>query len=356
MIPTRTGPRRNSDLRHEIRRPLDEWQEPGAAEVSEVVTAFLAAEPQPDRAIRVDRLKRAVYRVHIGSGSEPTLVIKRHTPALAQTDRLVVERWLPAIGFADRCPRLLAAAANREGSCVWHVYEDFGTENLAARRDRSRLAAAVDCLAELHTRAARHPILPEVRWRARDHGMHFFTESVRDAIAVLDRLPTERPGIGCELTDARTRLHDRLSRLLNDWAPRTAITEGIPDTLLHGDLWPKNVFVSVNGDGARARLIDWDHVGAGPFTYDLSTFLYQCSTDERGWILQRYRDAVEHAGWRLPDDTRLNGLFYTAEVARYAHCILWAAMALVNDGAEWGIRDLIDYDGWLERLRPPVPE
>lgn len=356
MIPTRTSTRQNGDLRQEIRRSLDGWQEPGAAELSEVLTGLLTGEAQPGRAIRVDRLKRAVYRVHVGSGSGRTLVLKRHTPALAQTDRLVVERWLPAIGFADRCPHLLAAAANREGSCVWHVYEDFGTENLAVRRDRSRLAAAVDCLADLHTRAARHPILPEVRWRARDHGTHFFTESVRDAIALLDRLPSERPDVPRELTAARTRLHGRLSRLLDAQTQRGRIAEDVPDTLLHGDLWPKNVFVSVNGDGPRARLIDWDHVGAGPFTYDLSTFLYQCSTDERPWILQRYRDVVEHAGWRLPDDTQLNVLFYTAEVARYAHCILWAAMALVNDGAEWGIRDLIDYDGWLDTLCPPLPK
>jgi hypothetical protein len=29
-------------------------------------------------------------------------------------------------------------------------------------------------------------------------------------------------------------------------------------------------------------------------------------------------------------------------------------MAVVNDGAAWGIGDLIDYDGWLEALRPPL--
>jgi thiamine kinase-like enzyme len=355
-MPTRTNARPDCDLREAIGAPLAAWQEHGAAELSEVLAGFLADETEPEGPIRVERLKRAVYRLHIGGGSERTLVLKRHTPALAQVDRLLVERWLPALDLADRCPRLLTAAADRDGSCVWHVYEDLGTENLAVRRDPSRLAAAVDCLAELHTRAARHPILPEIRWRARDHGTHFFTESLRDAVAVLDRSPIDRPGLARELAAVRTCLRDRLLRFLDDAPRRMRIAEDVPDTLLHGDLWPKNVFVSVTGDGPRAQLIDWDHVGAGPFTYDLSTFLYQCTIDERPWILQRYRGAVERAGWRLPDDAQLNILFHTAEVARYAHCILWAAMALVNDGAEWGIRDLLDYDSWFETLRPPLPD
>jgi thiamine kinase-like enzyme len=353
MIPTRTNAYSDGDLRQAIGAQLDAWHEHGAAELSQVLAEFLGDETQ---AVRVERLKRAVYRLHIGSGSEHTLVLKRHTPALAHVDRLLVERWLPAIGCADRCPGLLAAAADRGGRCVWHVYEDLGTENLAVRREPSRLAAAVDCLAELHTRAARHPILPEIRWRARDHGTHFFIESLRDAVAVLDRSSIDRPELTRELAAVRTCLRDRLSRLLDDAPRRLRIAEDIPDTLLHGDLWPKNVFVSVAGGGPRAQLIDWDHVGAGPFTYDLSTFLYQCPLDERPWILQRYREAVERGGWRLPDDTQLNILFHTAEVARYAHCILWAAMSLVNDGAEWGVRDLIDYDGWLDALRPPLPD
>ena len=344
------------DLRDAIMPPLEAWNEPGAAELSEVLTAILDDARESDTPIRIERLKRAVYRLQLGNEKGRTLVLKRHKPAIAQTDRLLVERWLPAIDFTDRCPRLVAAAADRDGSWVWHIYEDLGIESLAVLRDPVRLAAAVDCIAELHARAAHHPILPEIRWRARDHGPHFLTESLRDAIAALDRVPADRPGLPREFRTVRTRLYDRLSRLLDDVPRLVRIAEAVPITLLHGDLWPKNVFVTVANGGARAQLIDWDHVGAGPFTYDLSTFLYQCSGDERPWILQRYRAAVERAGWHLPDDTQLNVLFHAAESARYAHCILWAAMALVNDGAEWGIRDLVDYDGWFETLRPPLPD
>src|SRR5205085_1228026 len=89
---------------------------------------------------------------------------KRHPPAVAQTDRLVVERWLPALELADGCPQLLAAVAEREGSWVWHVYKDLGDGNLAADRLSWRLDAAVDFMAALHVRAARRP-RAEVRVR-----------------------------------------------------------------------------------------------------------------------------------------------------------------------------------------------
>jgi thiamine kinase-like enzyme len=356
MTPGRINACAACDVREAVGRPLEAWQEPGAAEVSEVVAGILDDPSHPEASINVERLKRAVYRLQVGSESGRTLILKRHKPAIAQTDRFLLERWLPVIGFADRCPRLVAAAANREGTWVWHIYEDLGTENLAVQRDSSRLAAAVDCIADLHVRAAGHAMLPEIRWRARDHGTHFFVESLRDAISALDRAPTEDPRAPTDFSPVRTRLRNRLSRLLADAPRQIRIGEALPETLLHGDLWPKNVFVTIAAGGARAQLIDWDHVGTGPFTYDLSTFLYQCSRDERPWILRRYREAVEHAGWRLPDDAQLNAIFYTAECARYAHCILWAAMALVNDGAEWGMRDLVDYDRWFETLRPPLPD
>jgi len=270
----------------------------------------------------------------------------------------VVERWLPAFDLGDGCPQLLAAVAEPEGSWVWHVYEDLGDGNLAADRLPWRLDAAVDFMAELHLRAARHPLLPEVRWRARDHGVHFLTSNVRDAVAALEALATPPRDAPPAFAGARERLLQCLYALRDDAPRRVRLLEeaGGPDTLLHGDLWPKNVFVSMTPAGPRARLIDWDHVGVGPASYDVSTFLYQSAPEERWAILRRYREAVERKGWRLPDPGALNLLFHTAECARYAHCVVWAAMALLHDGAEWGIGELMDFEHWFRALRPPLAE
>jgi hypothetical protein len=287
-------------------------QEPGAAELCDLLWETMRSSPDPEPSIRLELLKKEVYRLHLGSGR--SLVLKRLEPATAQTDRLVVERWLPALGFGDRCPRLLGSAALPDGRWIWHVHEDLGDETLAVDRQPEHLAAAVDFIAELHTRWEGHPLLPEVRWRARDQGAHFFTANLCDAITTLESLtppPHEAPPTFVEV---RERLLQQLHHLRED-APRRvrAMQEAGPETLVHGDLWPQNVFVRTIDGVPRARLIDWDHVGVGLFSFDLSTFLYRSAAEERPWLLDRYRAAAERAGRHLPGSEELNLLFHTAE-------------------------------------------
>jgi aminoglycoside phosphotransferase (APT) family kinase protein len=342
------------DLRERLELSFEEMQEPGAAEICDLLWETMRPRLDPEPSIRLELLKKEVYRLHLGRQS---LVLKRLKPATAQTDRLVVERWLPALGFGDRCPRLLGSAALRDGRWIWHLHEDLGEETLAVDRQPKHLAAAVDFIAELHTRSEGHPLLPEVRWRARDQGAHFFTANLHDAITTLEALTTTPRGAPPTFTGARERLLGQLERLCED-APRRvrAMQEAGPETLLHGDLWPQNVFVCAADGVPRARLIDWDHVGVGLFSFDLSTFLYRSAAEERLWLLDRYRAAAERAGRRLPGTEELNLLFHTAESARFAHSILFDAMAVLNDGAGWAIERLMDYARWLETLRPPLAE
>jgi hypothetical protein len=346
------------DVYEQLGRSLEEWQEPGATELCDLVQRMPDGAVNSSSTLNLERLKQGVYRLRIGGNPMRRLVLKCLKPAIAQTDRLVAERWLPALGLADRSPRLLAGAAQRDGCWVWHAYEDIGDEALNLRREPSRLAAAVALIAELHARAARHALIPEVRWRARDHGVHFFTSNLRDAIAALEGLATLRRRVPPEFPSARARLLERLYKLRADSGRRVRVMEetGGPDTLLHGDLWPKNVFVTANGTGVRAQLIDWDHVGAGPFSYDLSTFLYRSAPEERPWLLQQYRQVLERTGWHLPALPELNLLLHTAESARYIHCVLFTAMALLHDDAEWAINDLVDWDRYFAALHPPLQE
>ena len=341
-------------LREQLTRCLDERREPGVAELCDALEHLLdGAAPAAD-AIGLERLQKGVYRVRVGGASGRTLVIKRHTPAMAHTDRLVAERWLPALGLGDRCPRLLAAAAASDGRWVWHVYEDLSADALADHCEDPRFEAAIDLIARLHTSGIGHAVLPEVRWHARDHGARSWIASLRDGISLLEALATVRTP--ARFAVARCRLLERLYWLLDAAPGQIRLTEeaGEPETLLHGDLGPKNIFVALAGDHACARLIDWDHVGVGPVSYDVSTLLYQASPDDRPWLLSRYRAALERAGHPLPEDRQLNALFYAAEIARGVSSIIWPAMALLNDGAEWGRSGLVDIDDWFETLRPPL--
>ena len=152
-----------------------------------------------------------MYRIRDGVDSSRSLVLKRHRDAgTARRARLVRERWLPVLGLEARCPRVLGTAADRHGRWVWQVYEDLGNETLLARPDRGRLGAAVDLIAELHTRAAGHPLLCQVRAAGADYGMHYFTSALHDA----DRAPVGAQQL-YEWTDDQGRKHftDNINRV-----------------------------------------------------------------------------------------------------------------------------------------------
>src|SRR5437762_2446817 len=227
------------DLYERIGRVLDDGQEPGAAEVCDLVRRILD-DDAASAPLDLERLKTGVYRLRIGNGAGRSVVLKCLKPALAQTDRLVVERWLPALGLGDRSPRIVAAGAERDGCWVWHAYEDVGDDTLRRRDDPDDLDAAISLIAALHTRAAVHPLMPEIRWRARDYGVHYFTSNLRDAIGAVEALGSVTGPRSAEFAGARARVLENLYRLREDAPRRVQALEAIaiPETLLHGDLWP----------------------------------------------------------------------------------------------------------------------
>jgi len=287
------------------------------------------------------------------NGPHRSVVVKRLEPAVAERTRLVAERWLPALGLGDRCPRLLATAPDGASASIWHAFEDLGDATLASDPTPDRVAATVDLIAQLHTRGARHPVLPDARrYTGPPLGFGYFTANVQDAIAALEALAAadiEPPPEQAGLTE---RLLERLLGLRADAARRAQVFEeaGGPDTLLHGDVWTINAFVEQTAAGPRARLVDWDRVGVGPFSYDLSTFLFRFPPEQRPRILECYRQAVAAAGWRLASGSELEVLFDTAEQARYANRVIWPALALVQDHAAWGFPELAEVERWFEAL------
>lgn len=330
-------------------RGLGDSEEPGAVEVGAAVDALGNGQGRP---VRLVRIKPRVYRLEFSGGAPGSLICKRLEPAAAQRMRLVVQRWLPALELENRCPGLLGQAAERGGACIWQLYEDLGDDTLASAPRSDRITAAVDLVAELHTRGAGHAILPEIRHHGRDFGVPYFMANVRDALRALDALRSA-PLRG-DAHRARVRLLDRLRALQSEAPDRTqCVAEaGGPETVLHGDLWTTNVLVAGTTGGPVARLIDWDRIGIGPFSYDLSAFLYRFPPVKRAGIVERYRQRVERAGWELPGVEQLNVLFDTAEQARYANCVAWTVVAWVQDRAEWAPAQLVEIAEWFDALEP----
>ena len=300
-----------------------------------------------------DKLKGSrVHRIKVDTGRDVrSFIVKRFSnPNIAKRNQMVAKRWFPAAGLAHAVPHLLGIAAQRDGRRVWHIYEDVGDCTLVAGeavRDRNRIfcvdpdriAPAVALIAQIHARFAARPILAECRLYGDDFGSHFFVSAVNDAIRCLDALLAlehERRGgvdgsvVPAPAEDARaaTQQPERIEALARF---------GGPETLLHGDLWPINVMVSSAGAGRRARLIDWDHAGVGPVTYDLSTFLTHFPPADRQRILDLYLCCMADSGIRFPPETDWNLLFDTAEHARLAITVAWDALSRAGSPGGLGL-------------------
>jgi aminoglycoside phosphotransferase (APT) family kinase protein len=200
-------------------------------------------------------------------------------------------------------------------------------------------------------RFTRHPLLAEVRDWGGDFGPRFYSSSVGDAIACLEALAEpDLDGLGDGLA-LRDRLLERMWALRAEEHERSEAIAGHggPETLLHGDLWLKNVSVARRGERVPVRLIDWDHAGVGPPGYDLSTFVNGFSPEERDGVLDLYGEAVADAGWQLPSRNDMDYLFSTFELGRLANCVIWPALAAA-DGVEGALEELAMSDDWLGSL------
>lgn len=297
-----------------------------------------------------------VHRLTIGSrGVERTVVVKRLAHDRAVRNELAFSTWLPAIGLQGACAALLACAAAPDGKSLWHVYEDVGDGALArGSPDRDRVAAVAQLVARLHSRFADHPLLRAARLLGGDLGVPFFATNVAAALHRVRARLSRREDLGTERRALLERHAARLEELSATLPMRSEAfrAHAGPETLLHGDLWTTNTFAA--DGGRRACLIDWDHAGAGPASYDVSTFLLRFPREHRGWVLEQYRAGTEERGWRVPGVPELNVLFETAEVARYACCL--GGLALSEREPEWVWERLEEIDRWFRVLEPVMAE
>jgi hypothetical protein len=261
-------------------------------------------------------------------------------------------RWLPAVDLEDHGPALLGLAEDVEADRLWQVYADLGRHMLQPDTPGSdAVEAAVGAIATLHVRFCGHPLLPECRVHGGELGMPFYSSSVGDGIAGLRAM---EPG-ELRAERVRDRLLERLCRLEEEASARALAVGalGIPDTLLHGDLWPVNIVLVEGGAGLRARLIDWDHAGAGPISYDLSTLLARFPPPQRRWVLGRYRREIARmGGWQLPADAELDAVFETAEFSRLSSMVGGAARAVGTPDSDWAVERLTSIDAWFEAYEP----
>jgi hypothetical protein len=302
-----------------------------------------------------ERLKRDVERLRLRvDGTDRAVVVKRSRTDAALRNRLVAQRWLPAVGLEHVGPPLLGVVAEPDGAHAWQLHAELPGRPLAdAHAPREQVAAVVEAIARVHTALADHPLLAECRLWGGDRGMPFYAGNVRDAVRGLSAPQLARAGP--ELAAPRDALLRRLARLADQeaWRAQVAAACGAPETLVHGDLWPSNAIVASHAGAVRARLVDWDEAAAGPPESDLATLLLRFPRPRRRALLDAYRDAVRRlAGWELAADRELAVLLETAAYARLASLLVWSVTAAADGDDRWLPARLRDVERWFDDVRP----
>jgi hypothetical protein len=316
---------------------------------------YLRANHGSGRLILQERIKSQVYRLHFELEDEKlTLILKCMEGRIARRTELVTRRWLPAVGLTNAGSPMLTTAGTPDGQFVWHVYSDLGANSLAEDMESPRkVQAAVRFIADFHRRFIDHPYRAEFRLSGGDLGVHFVESNLRDAHFALETLAKDRKAKDSQWTVV-DRLLEHVSGILEQLPSRLTLIREFsgPETLLHGDLWPSNIFVLPDG---AVRLIDWDRTAAGPVAYDLSTLILRFPPRQRLELVELYREAAHPGGWKIPADQELNLMFETFEFARYACLMIWPAIALWESGADWALEQLEEVERWFQAWAPALP-
>ncbi|RZU75788.1 phosphotransferase family enzyme [Micromonospora kangleipakensis] len=304
-------------------------------------------------------LSADVYHLTLTTSQPASVVMKRLDPATAHRDCLLALRWLPAVGLADAGPPLLGSACDQDGNTAWSVYEwldgRFWNPVAPEPDDIDRL---VDVVASMHVRFASHPVLAEVRHHGAYFGRDAYAGRLNDAMLALAAARGD-PDIRAHLAGALLMDLETAVRCAQETAPALLIRlneVGGPDTLVHGDLWPKNV---VAGAG-WLRLIDWDRLGVGPAIYDLSTLLLRLPPTARRRVLDRYLAHIAAAGWPVPTVAEVTYLSTALERARLATLVSWRMLDLLHapagPAAAWAAEELRSILTWWHQVDPELDE
>lgn len=346
----------------------------GPPELQESIRRILGVQSLEGRLVSEHRMQRRYVARSIwrANGTQRSIVAKRLTAARAAIEHLVLERWLPANDLRHVGPALLGVAREADGVHVWHVYEDLGDGMLdqeasgdGARADRGFLSPLRRCpargqietvlrtIAAVHTKFEAHPRLPEYARASSALGAGYLETSVDAAIEALESIDAQ----GCALSEAQIHTRNVLLAKLGEvreevaWRTQLLTESGGRDTLLHGDLGARNAFVFPAPQGEIGRLIDWEHAGVGPISYDLSTLLMQLPFADRFWILELYQSLRANTEkWPTLEEWDL--LFETAELSRLATCVTWAVDAVSSGDTGWGFAELGKIASWFRSLGP----
>jgi hypothetical protein len=215
---------------------------------------------------QVDSLKRTrkshVYRIR-GAGPDGAAVIaKRGRTLIVDRERRVYEQVLNRL--SDVGVRYFGSVTEPGGRFSWLFTEEAVGDTYLPLLPLHRRAAA-GWLARLHVSAA---TTSPIDWLP-DRGPAHYRRRL-DAVAAAIAAQLARPDRSHEERGVLDRVFMVCSAVDRRWGRLEAACSGVPPTLVHGDVKPKNLRVGSGDPALRLQAFDWANCGWAVPAVDLA--------------------------------------------------------------------------------------
>jgi hypothetical protein len=256
-------------------------QEQIAEKVHPAVQAWLRLRPDSSASSGITLLKNTsrstVCRIEGAGPGGSDIVAKRCRRADGEFEAIIYSEVLERLSMETvRCYGFIEEDSGEHG---WLFLEDGGITQVAGKRE-SFPAEFAHWLALLHCSASNLPI----RGRLPERGPAWYLETLRAArLGLCQSLPQQHWG---ELDrPAIERMLVCFEVLDRNWHVVEEGCEGLPWTLVHCDLQPKNVLIRHTTSEIAFLPLDWEEAGWGAPATDLARIdaLAYWSTARRIW-------------------------------------------------------------------------
>ena len=288
------------------------------------------------------REKSAIYRLRERTPSGWGIIAKHCFSETGQLERVIYEEILP---FLPVSALHYYGCLENTSSDMWIFLEDAGNRRFSATDESHRMLAAC-WLGALHrsgqqTRAAE--ILPECGPAYYYELMRRGRENIIQGLANPVMTP-ENIGLLRAILVQMNALESNWEQLLNN-------CQSFPQTLVHGDFRPKNIYIQQNVTGNQLYVVDWETAGWGIPAVDLAP--------SRGLSTSAQVDMTIYLSlarefWKALDMPTLQFFVRVGCLFRRLTAMYWASLGLSYRWIEKPIQSLYIYQNELAQAMKDV--
>jgi Phosphotransferase enzyme family len=274
-------------------------------------------EPQNIEVLKRMSRKSGVYRLTSGGSNGPAVIAKRCPAAIASLERVIYETLLqrmslPALNFYGLVPE-------PGDEFCWLFLDNAGPHEYTWERGENR-ALAGDWLGRLQS----IPGLGDLQALLPDRSPAHYFNLLRQARSTL-LAHVGNPVLSAEESALLGTIAEACDLIESHWDEVDRFCEGVPRTLVHGDLVTKNLRIHLGTSGPALLVFDWEMAGWGVPATDLAQVDFCARPD-----LDAYRSALRQDLPQL-DVRDIRRLTDYGGVLRMVNQIYWETIEMNGD-------------------------